>query len=69
MTDHPERFIITEFIREKVLQLTREEVPHSITVVMENLEQRENNTIFIQATIMTERKSQKGILIGKQGKC
>ena len=68
VTDHPERFIITEFIREKVLQLTREEVPHSITVVMDNLERRENNTVFIQATIITERKSQKGILIGKQGK-
>ncbi|GFZ81901.1 GTPase Era [Compostibacillus humi] len=68
VTDHPERFIITEFIREKVLQLTREEIPHSITVVMDNLERRENNTVFIQATIITERKSQKGILIGKQGK-
>lgn len=67
VTDHPERFIITELIREKVLELTREEVPHSIAVVMENLEQRENNTIFIQAMIITERSTQKGILIGKQG--
>ncbi|AXI09487.1 GTPase Era [Oceanobacillus zhaokaii] len=67
VTDHPERFIITELIREKVLELTREEVPHSIAVVMENLEQRDNNTIFIQAMIITERSTQKGILIGKQG--
>ncbi|RDW19225.1 GTPase Era [Oceanobacillus arenosus] len=67
VTDHPERFIITELIREKVLELTREEVPHSIAVVMENLEKRDNNTIFIQAMIITERSTQKGILIGKQG--
>ncbi|WP_085991876.1 GTPase Era [Oceanobacillus senegalensis] len=67
ITDHPERFIITELIREKVLELTREEVPHSIAVIMENLEKRDSNAIFIQATIVTERKTQKGILIGKQG--
>ncbi|WP_163970031.1 GTPase Era [Oceanobacillus halotolerans] len=67
VTDHPERFIITELIREKVLQLTREEIPHSIAVVLENMEEREKNAIFIQATIITERKTQKGILIGKQG--
>src|SRR5690606_18291169 len=67
ITDHPERFIITELIREKVLELTREEIPHSIAVVMENLEKRDSNAIFIQATIITERSTQKGILIGKQG--
>lgn len=67
VTDHPERFIISELIREKVLHLTREEVPHSIAVVIENIEKRESNAIFIQAVIVTERSSQKGILIGKQG--
>lgn len=67
ITDHPERFIISELIREKALELTREEVPHSITVVIENIEERESNAAFIQATIVTERKTQKGILIGKQG--
>ncbi|GGB29095.1 GTPase Era [Virgibacillus dakarensis] len=67
VTDHPERFIISELIREKVLQLTREEVPHSIAVVIENIEKRDSNAIFIQATVITERKSQKGILIGKHG--
>lgn len=67
VTDHPERFIITEFIREKVLELTREEIPHSIAVVLENIEKRDSNAIFIQATIITERSTQKGILIGKQG--
>lgn len=67
VTDHPERFIMGELIREKVLQLTHEEIPHSIAVVIENIEKRESNAIFIQATIVTERKTQKGILIGKQG--
>lgn len=67
VTDHPERFIIGELIREKVLQLTKEEIPHSIAVVIENMEKRKSNSIFIQASVITERKSQKGILIGKQG--
>src|SRR5699024_5054480 len=51
ITDHPERFIITEFIREKALHLTREEVPHSIAVALENMERRKDETVFIQATI------------------
>ncbi|MEH7224521.1 GTPase Era [Bacillus sp. JJ1566] len=68
VTDHPERFIITELIREKVLHLTREEVPHSIAVVMDSLERREGgNTVYVAATIIVERNSQKGIVIGKQG--
>ena len=67
VTDHPERFIIGELIREKILQLTHEEIPHSVAVVIENIEKRESNAIFIQATIVTERPTQKGILIGKQG--
>jgi GTP-binding protein Era len=68
VTDHPERFIITELIREKVLHLTREEVPHSIAVVMDSMEKKEGTeTIFVGATIIVERSSQKGIIIGKQG--
>lgn len=67
VTDHPERFIISELIREKVLEFTREEVPHSIAAVIENIEEKENAKILIQATIVTERKTQKGIIIGKQG--
>ena len=68
ITDHPERFIIAELIREKVLQLTHEEVPHSIAVVIEQIVEREGTeTLFVSAIIYTERKSQKGILIGKQG--
>lgn len=69
VTDHPERFIITELIREKVLHLTREEIPHSIAVVMDSMERREGgNTVYVAATIIVERDSQKGIIIGKQGK-
>ncbi|WP_456278247.1 GTPase Era [Bacillus sp. AK128] len=68
VTDHPERFIITELIREKVLHLTREEIPHSIAVVMDSMEKREGGeTVFISATVIVERSSQKGIIIGKQG--
>ncbi|MFZ3588192.1 GTPase Era [Bacillus sp. DJP31] len=68
VTDHPERFIVTELIREKVLHLTREEIPHSIAVVMDSMEKREGkDTVYISATIIVERSSQKGIVIGKQG--
>ncbi|SMO50183.1 GTPase Era [Melghirimyces algeriensis] len=67
VTDHPERFIVGELIREKVLHLTREEVPHSVAVVVEEMTPEEENRIFVRATILTERSSQKGILIGKQG--
>ena len=68
VTDHPERFIVTELIREKVLHLTREEIPHSVAVVMDSMERRENgNTVYVGATIIVERDSQKGIIIGKQG--
>ncbi|MED2972516.1 GTPase Era [Fictibacillus sp. B-59209] len=68
ITDHPERFIAGELIREKVLHLTREEIPHSIAVVIEQMQRREDrDVVFINATIIVERKSQKGIIIGKQG--
>ena len=69
VTDHPERFIISELIREKVLHLTREEVPHSIAVAIDSIKKREyGEMVDIQATIVVERDSQKGIVIGKQGK-
>ncbi|GIM44751.1 GTPase Era [Collibacillus ludicampi] len=68
VTDHPERFIVAELIREKVLHLTREEVPHSVAVAVEQMESREDkDLLYIHAVIFTERESQKGILIGKQG--
>jgi len=65
----PKRFIVSELIREKVLHLTREEVPHSIAVAIDSMKKRERGDIVdIQATIVVERDSQKGIVIGKQGK-
>ena len=69
VTDHPERFIISELIREKALHLTREEIPHSLAVVFEKMEKDPNkDMIHVMATIIVERDSQKGIVIGKQGK-
>ncbi|AVK63107.1 GTPase Era [Lactobacillus sp. CBA3606] len=67
VTDHPERFIISELIREKVLDLTRQEVPHSTAVVIESIKRQDEEKIHIQATIIIERSSQKGIIIGKGG--
>jgi len=67
VTDHPERFIISELIREKVLHLTHEEIPHSIAVVIEKIKRDENDKVRVTATIMVERDSQKGIVIGKRG--
>ncbi|MCA1031790.1 GTPase Era [Bacillus timonensis] len=68
VTDHPERFIVAELIREKALHLTREEIPHSIAVVLDAMEKREDGkTIYVAATVIVERSSQKGIIIGKQG--
>ncbi|KLU59627.1 GTPase Era [Peptococcaceae bacterium CEB3] len=67
VTDQPERFIIAELIREKVLQLTRDEVPHSIAVMVEEVEEKKSLT-KIRATIMVERDSQKGIIIGQGGR-
>lgn len=67
ITDQPERLIIAELIREKILHATQDEVPHSIAVDLEELTERDNGAIFIRATIYVERDSQKGILIGKGG--
>ena len=67
VTDQPERLIIAELIREKILHATQDEVPHSIAVDLEEFTERDNGTIFIRATIYVERDSQKGILIGKNG--
>ncbi|MEB6112833.1 GTPase Era [Kurthia gibsonii] len=67
VTDHPERFIIAEMIREKVLHLTRDEVPHSIAVEIEKIRRDENEKVRVTASIIVERDSQKGIIIGKRG--
>lgn len=67
VSDHPEYFIISELIREKVLDLTREEIPHSVAVVTEKVDRNQDGKVQTYATIIVERKSQKGIIIGKQG--
>lgn len=67
MTDHPEYFIVAELIREKILLLTREEVPHSVAVQVHSMQVNEDAKVEVQASIIVERKSQKGIIIGAQG--
>lgn len=66
VTDQPERFIMGELIREQILLLTREEVPHSVAITIDKVEEVPTIT-RVFATIHVERDSQKGILIGKGG--
>ena len=66
VSDGAENFRIAEIIREKVLECTEEEIPHASAVKIDNKEFRKN-ACYIQATILVEKQSQKGIMIGKQG--
>jgi GTP-binding protein Era len=66
VTDQPERFIMAELIREQILLLTRQEVPHSVAITIEKVEETPERT-HVFAAITVERPSQKGILIGKEG--
>jgi GTP-binding protein Era len=66
LTDQPERFVVTEIIREKIFELTKEEIPYSTAVVIEQMKEEPNLT-SIHAMIYVERDSQKGIVIGKNG--
>lgn len=68
ISDQPERVITGELIREQALRLTRQEVPHAVAVNVVEMEEREEGGIVdIEAVIIVERESQKGILIGKKG--
>ena len=68
ITDRTERFMAAEIIREKILLLTRQEIPYATAVVVEAFkEEEERNFIRIQASIIVEKDSQKGIVIGKKG--
>lgn len=67
ITDQPERLLISDMIREKILLTTRDEVPHSIAVEVEEMKTRDDGTTYIRATIFVERDSQKGIIIGNKG--
>ena len=68
MTDYNERFLASEIIREKVFEFYGEEIPYSTTVEIEEFKEREKNKDFIKAIIYVERSSQKGIIIGEDGK-
>jgi len=68
VTDQTERFMAREIIREKIFLLTRQEIPYSCAVVVEEFKEREDDMILIRAAINVEKESQKGILIGKGGK-
>ena len=69
LSDHPVRFLMAEAIREKILYLTKEEVPHSIACVIDMVKDCEDNPAYkdVYATIYVERDSQKRIIIGKNG--
>ncbi len=67
VSDESERFFVSEIIREKILELYRDEIPYSCEVVIEDFKEREANKHFISATIFVERDSQKIIVIGRGG--
>ncbi|MDS3903782.1 GTPase Era [Staphylococcus hominis] len=68
ISDHPEQFVVGEIIREKILHLTSEEIPHAIGVNLDRMIKESEERVRIEATIFVERDSQKGIVIGKGGK-
>ena len=68
LTDQPERVIVSEIIREKMLRLLDKEIPHGVAVAIEKMRERsDKDLIDIEATIYCERESHKGIIIGKKG--
>lgn len=67
VTDQPMRQIAAELIREKALRMLDDEIPHGIAVVIDQMKERPNGIIDVDATIVCERDSHKGIIIGKQG--
>ena len=67
VTDQPERFIVAELVREKLLHVMRDEVPHAIAVEVDEMKTRENDDVYIRANVYVERESQKGIVIGAGG--
>ena len=68
ISDHPEQFVVSEIIREKILHLTSEEIPHAIGVNVDRMIKESEDRVRVEATIYVERDSQKGIVIGKGGK-
>ena len=68
LTDTPIKFHIAELIREQILAQTHEEIPYSVAVLVDEMEERSNGITYIKAIISVERPSQKGIIIGEKGK-
>ena len=68
LTDESERFFVAEIIREKILEQYSEEIPYSCEVLIAEFKERETSKDFIQAYVVVERESQKGIIIGREGK-
>lgn len=66
-TDQTERVMVSEIIREKILRLTHDEVPHAVAVKVNEMKTRDNGMVYVRADIYVERDSQKGILIGRKG--
>jgi len=67
LTDQPERALVAEWIREKALHHTRQELPHATAVTIDRWEDRADGLVSIEATIVVERESQKGIVVGREG--
>jgi GTP-binding protein Era len=67
ISDQQERLFVGEMIREKIFQFTGEEIPYATSAVVESFKEREDGVTHIQATIVVEKDSQKGIVIGKKG--
>lgn len=67
VSDQPDVFMIKEIIREKYLDRLREELPHSLVVDVRDLETRDNGTLYVNAALIVERESQRGIVIGAKG--
>ncbi len=68
ISDRPERFFVAEIIREQIYKLYAEEIPYSTCVIIDEYKERHQAKDFIRALIYVERESQKGIIVGKQGK-
>ena len=66
-TDQPEQQLMAELIREQALHLTREEIPHSVAVMIEEVSPRPQDRLYVRAVVLVERNSQKGIIIGRRG--
>lgn len=66
ISDQPEGFVMAELVREKMLELTRDEIPHSVAVEIEEVRERKG-TVYVRVVIYVERESQKGIIVGKGG--